>query len=278
MSGFFTLGPISLAGVRRIAVVIFLCGFLTACLETPGSKAAKQLAAAPVPASGLGPLTGKVFGTGKELLIITLHGDVSGSKSAPADYMYQFASLLSRRHPEATVVGMLRPGYFDSEGRQSPGTNYERWDQYTAQNNKAVADTIRNLKAVLNPKRVVVLGHSGGAAQLANVIALHPGVVDGAVLIACPCDLVQWRINRRPMARSQSPIKYVDKVPKTTKVAAITGENDGNTTPLLARKYVEALQNLGIDATVEIVANAGHNDLTRKRTAIFAGLDRLIKP
>ncbi|MEM7190717.1 MAG: alpha/beta fold hydrolase, partial [Pseudomonadota bacterium] len=219
---------------------------------------APQIKDAPIPASGLGPLTGKVFGNCQGALIVLLHGDIS--RGGAADYMHSQASTLSSLHPDATVLSMLRPGYYDSEGRQSPGSNNGRRDHYTAENNAAVADTIANFAAARGIDRVIAVGHSGGAATLGNVIGQRPGLVDGAVLISCPCEIGKWRAsnNRSRWPTSQSPIDAVSGVDPATVIIAITGANDSNTRPFLAEDYVAAAKARGLNASVQIVSGAGH--------------------
>ena len=89
--------------------------FLSGCATTglPGNAATLPawIADTPVPDNGLAPLTGKVYGRGKEHLVILLHGDVSGG--GPADYFYDMAQAISRRDRSATVVALLRAGYYD---------------------------------------------------------------------------------------------------------------------------------------------------------------------
>ena len=50
----------------------------------------------------------------------------------------------------------------------------------------------------------------------------------------------------------------------------ITGGNDGNTKPVLARDYVASLKGKGIDATYIEVPGVGHKGIVRTRDYITA--------
>ena len=220
--------------------------------------------------NGLQPLGGRLFGNGKDALIVMVHGDVS--VGGPSDYMYQYAERISEQFPGATVAAVLRPGYFDADGRVSPGSNHGRSDQYTAENNRYLAMTIANLKDAIEPEKVFVVGHSGGAAQLGVVIGQSRNVIDGAVLVSCPCDLDQWRAQRgrSPLANSQSPSDFVDAVEKSMKVVAVTGSGDTNTTQNLAREYIQSLRNLGVDAQFVSADGATHSYRTLDGSVVSA--------
>lgn len=55
------------------------------------------------------------------------------------------------------------------------------------------------LRARAGARRVVAVGHSGGAATITDSLALHPGTIDAAVLLACARDLATMRSDRRPL-------------------------------------------------------------------------------
>ena len=226
-----------------------------------------------VPANGLAPLTGASFGNGSETLIVLMHGDVSGG--GPAKYMHPFALQVSQRYPQSKVVSLLRPGYSDGS-LTSPGNNYNRRDQYTAENNRLVAETIANLKAANPDAKTIVMGHSGGAAQLGAVIGQRAGLVDGAILLSCPCDVKRWRAPHRPFPRSQSPIDFATSTSPATQVIAITGAKDDNTYSALASSYVDVLQSAGVNAKFIEVPNAGHNRLSELGGAVMQAIGELI--
>ena len=226
-------------------------------------------------AQQIGPLASRVFGNGTSNLIFVLHGDLSDG--SPADYHQSFAREVSEKIRNATVVAIVRPGYADSRGLKSPGSNNGKIDQYTKTNNDLVAATIDAFRKSVKPQRVVAVGHSGGAAQVGAIIGRFPGLIDSAVLVSCPCDIQAWRSsnNRSPWPNSQSPADFLKSVPKQTRIVAITGQNDSNTRPSLARSYVEQASALGLSAQALIV-NGGHgfNSISRDVLKSVVGLAR----
>jgi len=211
-----------------------------------------------VHAQTFGKLQGAVWGNGGKATVVVLHGDVSGGDGKqPANYHYRLAADIAAQNGSATVVALLRPGYHDGQGRKSPGRR--EFDKYTRGNNNAVAQALQAIKKARPGAELIVVGHSGGAAQLGAIIGRFPGVVDAAVLMACPCHLDKWRQGRRKMQRGQSPHRFVGKVAKDTRVVAITGALDDNTTPALAQDYIARAKKAGLNADLILVDGAGHN-------------------
>jgi predicted esterase len=162
---------------------------------------------------------------------------------------------------KVVAIALLRPGYWDSDGRRSFGSHNAHHDHYTARNNELLAKTIANLKKENGFSRVVAVGHSGGAAQIGAVIGQYPGLVDVAILAACPCDIKRWRKDRGsewPNSEPQSPSNFVEKVDRSTTVTALTGTNDIVTKAYLADEYVDSLRNVGINANFLSVPGGEH--------------------
>ena len=195
---------------------------------------------------------------GSTNLIVFLHGDVS--RGGGADYHTGYAKELADRGGAGTIsVAMVRPGYPSGDGRWSEGDLHGRRDHYTEANNATVADGVARLKEHYGATRVVLVGHSGGAAMSGVVMGRYPGVADAAFLISCPCNVERWRSNRRPWPRSLSPHDYVDGVSKDAMIVAITGAFDKNTRWSLAERYIASLvQNGGAGEAIK-VDGAGHN-------------------
>jgi predicted esterase len=187
-------------------------------------------------------------------LVVAIHGD--GSDGGPSDYMASFVRGLAR--PGVVGVVLVRPGYATADGRISGGSTNGRRDNYTAGNVAAVGAAIGALRARHRAGRVVVVGHSGGAAIAGVLIGQRPGLIQGAVLAACPCDVPRWRTTRSgPWPRSLSPHSFAGGVSRATRVVAITGASDTNTTPDLAEAYVRALAARGVPARF-VSTGAGH--------------------
>jgi len=206
-------------------------------------------------------------------LVVFIHGDVS---SGPVDYIYRMAS--SAVADGVVTVGLVRPGFPDSEGNKSTGEDSNRSDTYTPHNVDAVAAAVGALKAHHAAGRVVLVGHSGGAAMSAVILGRHPDLADAAVLVACPCDVFRWRVPQRrtPWLNSLSPHDWAEKVPPSARVVAITGAADDNTHPSLARDYVATLTSRGVSARFVSVQGAGHNDVVRK-PEVYAAIREVIR-
>jgi predicted esterase len=209
-------------------------------------------------------------------LVVLLHGDTSSG--GPADTLFPFAERLAG--PGVVAVALLRPGYGDKAGRTSEGDNHGRVDSYTPANIAVIANAIEALKKYYQPKRTVLVGHSGGAAISAVLIGKNPALAQAAVLISCPCDLVRWRKERKgsPWTRSESPSTYVAKVLTSTTVVAITGSDDDNTSPAMAQEYIAQLAKRSVPATFEAAKGAGHNFRNDLATVAGPAVKKLLGP
>lgn len=199
------------------------------------------------------------FSAAPKAMLVWLHGDLSSG--GPADYHFRIAESAARdfAKDEVLSIALVRPGYPDGSGNTSGGSNYDRSDQYTADNINEVGAAIEHLREKYNPGRVIIIGHSGGAATAAVLLGMKPALAEGVVLVSCPCDLVAWRMGKRTWRRSEDPLRWAAKARPPVKVIALTGSRDQNTSPELAQTFVAALKAAGIDASFEIVAGATHS-------------------
>ena len=148
---------------------------------------------------------------GNRTLVVFVHGD--GSKGGPSDYLARAAERVSGNG--VTAVALIRPGYYDSNDAKSTGNSYRRdGDGYRDDIIAAVAGAVSELKSHHGAERVVLVGHSGGAAISGIILGRYAGLVSAAVLAACPCNIDKWRRmrGRRPWNRSRSPHTFVDAV------------------------------------------------------------------
>jgi pimeloyl-ACP methyl ester carboxylesterase len=190
------------------------------------------------------------------ILIVVVHGDISDGGAAT--YHADFAGTLAR--PGVIAVALIRPGYAGGDGRRSQGSNYGRTDSYTAATVSAIGGAIDALRRHYRPRRVIYVGHSGGAAIGGVLIGKRPKLIDAAVLVSCPCDIARWLAERRrpQWTRSLSPAHHLPRVAMSTQVVAITGAADDNTPPHLAQDYAARLAGRGVRARFEAIAGAGH--------------------
>jgi pimeloyl-ACP methyl ester carboxylesterase len=175
-------------------------------------------------------------------------------------------------------VAVVRPGYPDGTGEFSTGNAYGRADNWGRHNTLAVGAAIEKLRGKFLPQKVILVGHSGGAAMAAALLGMKPQLAEAALLVACPCDLVSWRAGRRgPPWSSENPLTWVDKVSKTARVIALTGSKDTVTHADLAKTYTEALKTRGIDAVFALIPDIGHGEALES-AAVGEALGRLLGP
>ena len=210
------------------------------------------------------------------ILVVFLHGDKSSGHPVKWEYKIAASFVTSR----VVSVALLRPGYHDTFGNLSTGDNFFRRDSYTAHNINAVAEAIKALKKHHRALKLVLVGYSGGAAYAGVIIGRYPGLVDGAVLAACPCNIDTWRLgnDRSLWDRSLSPHTFINQVPQTTRVIAVTGTYDGNTGTLLARNYVRMLQKKSVVAEFRPAYGATHNSVPRSEAFLRAVNDMINAP
>jgi pimeloyl-ACP methyl ester carboxylesterase len=183
------------------------------------------------------------------VLVIALHGDAPRNNPA---YQYIFAQRIAERSDNTIAVGLLRPGYTDRDGRVSggrrgrtTGRNYDAWRV------ARIADAIEALRDHYQPRRIILAGHSGGSAITAKLIALHPGLVDEAFIVSCPCDIPQWRAHMyitNGYEGFNGEVELVDQIPLETRINILIGREDTNTLPAFSEAYYQALGAAGREA------------------------------
>ena len=203
--------------------------------------------------------------TAPKVLVVFLHGDNGGRTELKADS--GAAAMLAEKLQVATVA-LQRPGYSSelgrSDGQSSPGD-----DDYTPQNIEIVAAALAQLRSLNPTKKILLVGHSGGAAMAALLAARFPGSADAYLLAACPCDVPAWRQWRAGSAgkkgawTSLSPLAEAGKLPPATLVSLVVGNKDENTLPLFSESYARALQVRGVKTRVTYAMNATHVSVLR---------------
>lgn len=217
------------------------------------------------------------FDASKSDLVIFLHGDYQQSRASRAHGFY----MKLEDHLDTNLANyfmLARPGYKTQSGNKSSGGDKrgtDKGDNYIWKRDiKPVGHAIQNLKDHYKPERLIVIGHSGGAATTGILIGRMPGMIDTAVLVACPCYVKEWRRHRvlqrgrvpshkNTWPRSDSPNKHVENISPDTDVYIIVGEEDQNTLPKFSEKYFARLndKNEAVNATLEIVPGEGHGSV-----------------
>lgn len=201
------------------------------------------------------------------VLVIVVHGD---SPDEPPTYQYQFAQRAAAALPDAVVAAVLRPGYEDGEDASDGMRGITNGDNWAPEIVNAVATVLSELKDRFHPRHVILVGHSGGAAIAADLLAQRGVSVDGALLVSCPCDVAQWRkhmqetrggaIWQRPV-RSLSPQSLVGDLPASVKIWLLVGSDDRTTPQALTLAYADALRQRNIQVDVTIAPGLRHSIL-----------------
>ena len=214
------------------------------------------------------------FDESKPSLVLFLHGDYQSKHASNSHGFYmKLANHLDTNL--ANYFMLTRPGYKTQSGNKSSGGDKRGTDQgdnyIWKRDIKPVGHAIQNLKDHYKPERLIVIGHSGGAATTGILIGRMPEIIDAAILVACPCYVKEWRRHRvlqrgrvpshkNTWPRSDSPDKHIEKISPSTDVYIIVGEEDKNTLPKFSEKYFARIKdkNEQVNATLEIVPEAGH--------------------
>ena len=204
--------------------------------------------------------------TDKPILVVALHGD---SPFNNPGYQYRFAKIVANKNSNVISVGMLRPGYTDPIGRISDGVKGDAiGDNFDEKRVSQIALAISELKKLYSASKLILAGHSGGAAITANLTSLFPLLIDHAFIVSCPCDVKAWRedmfsLTNKSIFRGNietlSPINLVDHLSKKTTISIFVGKDDKNTRPILSEKYKKAATKQGSKVTLELIE--GQHDI-----------------
>jgi pimeloyl-ACP methyl ester carboxylesterase len=215
-------------------------------------------------------------------LVFVLHGDAPFVKPS---YHYAFAAEAAKL-PGVRAIGILRPGYQDPDGDISPGVRgITTGDNYTPDRVDAIARAIARIEARYPGARHIVVGHSGGAAIAADLAALRPDLVDGVLLVSCPCDLPKWRAfmkKKIPAAPFEQPVDSYNSialVPKLSRKLALSmmvGSADDTAPPDLTQAYSAAARARGIAVDLRVLPGKPH-DILNEPEVIPALADLIAK-
>lgn len=239
----------------RSSLVAMVSLLLAGCAASVGPSAAP-------PAPGLHAEAFGQAGAARTLVFVLHAGDAQRIEDA-----YGFARAAAAALPDSAVYAVLRPGFSDSHGKASPGTQgLGTGDNYTRAVIDEVAETIATLRARHPGAHTIVVGDRGGAAIAADLAGLKAGLIDGMVLVSCPCALPEWRSYMatrdpgRPWSASVSsldPLRTAGGVMPGLKAAILVGTDDKVTPVRFSRGYAEALTLRGIDTDYRILPGKG---------------------
>lgn len=204
-----------------------------------------------------------------QTLFVIVHGD---GMAGTATDLSAFAQSLATAAPDAAVVRLLRPGYGDEAGNLSPGVRGGgAGDDYTPDRIALVGNTIAALRTRYRRARVIAIGEGGGAAIVANLAGLRSDLIDGMVLVSCPCALPEWRRYMagrekpadpwRSKVDSLDPLQTAGGIAPGMRAALISGAEDKTVPARFARAYAEALSLRGIATDFRILPERGSHIL-----------------
>ena len=197
------------------------------------------------------------------VLVVVLHGDLD------AAYHYVLAANAAKQIQGIVAAALVRPGYADDAGDTSDGKKGDATgDNYTPKVLNQLDAAIHQLIAELHPSAVVLMGHSGGAAISADLLAWDKGLAKAALLLSCPCDVPAWRKHMKTLhpfpqwddpVTSVSPMDVVDKINPKARISLIVGEKDTTAPPEFTQEYASALRKHGIEPKVTVLPGRDHN-------------------
>jgi dienelactone hydrolase len=198
-------------------------------------------------------------------LVIVLHGDAPFNKPS---YQYTVASRAAAAIPDTIVATLLRPGYTDPDNDTSVGVRgHTTGDNYTPEVLDQLATTIKTLTGEIQPSRIVLMGHSGGATLSADLIARDPHLAQGALLVSCPYDVPAFRhhmfwVHPNPLwffpVDSLSPLDGVKDIDPKTKIRMIVGSKDPLALPAYTIAYADATRARHLDVQTIILPDKEH--------------------
>lgn len=199
------------------------------------------------------------------ILVVVLHGDAPFHNP---DYQDAFAAKVTARTQDVVAVGLLRPGYTDPQGNTSEGKRGQaNGDNWNAKNTDAIAEAIGTLKRRYHSRKVVVAGHSGGAAITANILGRPPQLIDAALLVSCPCDAERWRKHMFERTGNSvfqgeidtlSPIEQVESLSDQVNVVMVVGRQDEVAPPDFSESYRAAASERGKSIRLVRLEGKGH--------------------
>lgn len=187
-------------------------------------------------------------------------------------YQYEFARVAASQIDNVIIAAPLRPGYCDDTGDCSSGKRgLTTGDNYTPGVVDPVAQAVEKLRGRYHAAKVVLVGHSGGAAITGDLLGRWPLKVNGALLVACASDLAAWRkhmfetrgqnpIWLRPV-RSLSPMDLAENVSERVHVRLLVGSEDTVAPPQFSKKCAEARKKRGVDVILTIAPKLEHDIL-----------------
>lgn len=200
------------------------------------------------------------------VLAVFLHGDSHGLVEMPVD---SGTALALSQQLNITTLTLQRPGYRSRLGVLD-GAASAQDDDYTPGNLAILAAALAQLRTLNPGKKILLIGHAGGAAMAALLASRFPGSADAYLLAACPCDVPKWRQWRQTSAgsagswtHSLSPQAEVGQIKAGARIRLVVGSNDDNTLAKFSEAYAASLQAQGVTTRLTTAMGATHVSVQR---------------
>jgi predicted esterase len=190
----------------------------------------------------------------KSILAVFIHGSVSAG--GPADYMYPYAKRFSERHKNVIAVALLCPGYYDSKGKTSDGSDQAR---RIADFSGPISAAIQALRVKFGARKVIALGHSNGAMNLGYLIGRDPALLQGVVLVSGVYDNAAMSAFRNKPQFGLSGQDYLSGVARSTRIIAVHGTTDTTVPYSQSVNFIDAAKKRGLSADLISLTGTGHN-------------------
>ena len=155
------------------------------------------------------------------------------------------------------------------------------YDSYQPHIVATLADAVKNLKTFYAARCTILVGHSGGGIMSAIILGKYPGLANNAVLASIVGNPREWASKHGfgDFKNSLLPNDFVNGIPKQDYVYIVSGDNDTNTYPDMAKSYYDLLIKRGVHAQWLSVLGGTHNsvvlsDAKAFEEAIQAAIDR----
>lgn len=210
------------------------------------------------------------YGDKKDAVLVFLHGYDRSPSSVFKSYGGLFDAIAKGFGGVAYMIAS--PGYGDSSTENFSQTKKDK-NRHNPEYIKVYAEAVRAIQKREGAERVLLAGQSNGAMVAANLIGLHPGLVNGAALISGAYDLNNWYLSRRwsPYSSGTSPIEVAQHI-QDTSILIVVGEDDRTTPKKYSEQYAKKLQELNVPHDLVIVPGARHSQKDAAKGEFLAAI------
>jgi pimeloyl-ACP methyl ester carboxylesterase len=159
---------------------------------------------------------------------------------------------------DITTVAVALPGYSDSTTNKLKSLSHGGGAVYTKEYIDFMAQLTNALKEKFDAKTVNYMGHSAGASLGANMIVMHPGIINTLTAVGGRYSLEKFKANEKDGLISIGD--HLDKV-GDTKILLVYGTADKISPPKVTTDFYEKAKKAGLNVTLVKANGAAHIDL-----------------